>query len=223
MEQPGLCRQPCADVRVSLIQLCLKELSLLGFAWCFRPSWGQSSFSGRFRHCSGAAEQAEPATLHLGLPPPMDWEAFSLLPQRNLGGSNALGSIWGMGTRAGLSWGIAVQVDGEDLQTGPALNYTPFPPLIAIPPDLSGLPGNKYTGAFLVTPLPPASCISSLRAAPSPAQEKARLSPSWERKGRALALCTEVASFMWEQCNDTSVWDRRSAGSPSAPSWQHQI
>lgn len=58
-----------------------------------------------------------------------------------------------MGTRAGLSWGIAVQVNGEDLQTGPALSYTPFPPfLIAILPDLSGLPGNKNTRAFLGNP-----------------------------------------------------------------------
>lgn len=67
------------------------------------------------------------------------------------GCSNALGSFWGMGTRVGLCWGIAVQVNGEDLQTGPALSSTPFPPfLIAIPSDLSGLPGNKNTRAFLV-------------------------------------------------------------------------
>lgn len=58
-----------------------------------------------------------------------------------------------MGTRARLSWGIAVQVNGEDLQTGPALICTPFPPfLIAIPPHLSGLPGNKNIRAFLVNP-----------------------------------------------------------------------
>lgn len=67
------------------------------------------------------------------------------------GCSNALGSFWGTRTRVGLCWGIAVQVNGEDLQTGPALSSTPFPPfLIAIPSDLSGLPGNKNTRAFLV-------------------------------------------------------------------------
>lgn len=90
-----------------------------------------------------------------------------------------------MGTRAGLSWGIAVQVNGEDLQTGPALSYTPFPPfLIAIPPDLSGLPGNKIPGLFWLNP--PALCVSSLQAALSPAQEKGILSLPWERTSARL-------------------------------------
>lgn len=90
-----------------------------------------------------------------------------------------------MGTRARLSWGIAVQVNGEDLQTGPALSYAPFPPfLIAVPPDLSGLLGNKNTRTFLVNP--PASCISSLEVAPSPAREKGSLSLPWERTSSRL-------------------------------------
>lgn len=92
-----------------------------------------------------------------------------------------------MGTRAGLSWAIAVQVNGEDLQTGPALSYTPFPPfLIAIPPDIAGSPGNKNTRAFLINLPPLASCISSLLAAPSPAQEKGSLSLPWERMNSRL-------------------------------------
>lgn len=92
-----------------------------------------------------------------------------------------------METRAGLSWGIAVQVNGEDLQTGLALSYTPVPPfLIAIPPDLSGLPGNKSTRAFFGYPPTPASRVSNLQAALSPAQEKGSLLLPWERTSSCI-------------------------------------
>lgn len=84
---------PCADVRVPLIQLCLQEKSPSGFAWYFKPNRGQSSLSGHFSHCSRAAEQAEPVTPHLWLLLPMGWEAFGLLPQQNLSGSEHIAII----------------------------------------------------------------------------------------------------------------------------------
>lgn len=91
-----------------------------------------------------------------------------------------------MGIRAELSGGTAVQVNGEELQTGPALGSTPFPlSLLAIPPDLSGLSGSKSTRAFLVTPL--ASCVSGLPVAPSPVQEEGSLWLHWGRTTSPLA------------------------------------
>lgn len=97
-----------------------------------------------------------------------------------------------METRAGLSWGIAVQVNGEDLQTGLALSYTPVPPfLIAIPPDLSGLPGNKSTRAFFGYPPPWHHAFQICRQrCPQPRRKEASCCLG---KGRALALCAEVA------------------------------